>query len=197
VSRIRRRRPPDGRKRRRGMPAQVLQVVYELQQTGNLPHQIAPVLAERFGYPALPAMRLAHGWSQGDAAQAWNDRWPNELKTFKNFSYWETWFDGSSRGYAADLPTLHRLAQLYQCAVADLLAGYGEHRPDSPTSATGTGEPVQPATPPASTHQPARSPTGQHPSGRPLHCPHIVSRSDQAPRRGSRTCPHAGNPSTV
>jgi len=124
--------PTSGRKRRRGMPPQVLQMVHELALAGYPPHRIAPVLTDRFGYNPLAAMRLAHGLSQRDAADAWNDRWPDELKTFKNFSYWETFFDGSATGYAVDLRTLGRLAQLYQCAAADLIAGYRDHRPAAP-----------------------------------------------------------------
>jgi hypothetical protein len=72
-------------------------------------------------------MRLAHGWGQADAAAAWNKHWPDEPKTFKNFSYWENW--PSPTGHAPSLAVLDRLAQLYRCDVADLLSGWGEHRP--------------------------------------------------------------------
>jgi hypothetical protein len=41
------------------------------------------------------------------------------LKTFKNFSYWELW--PSSTGHAPSLDTLSKLAELYECAVSDLL----------------------------------------------------------------------------
>ena len=70
-------------------------------------------------------MRLAHGWAQADAAAAWNQRWPDDPKTFKNISYWENW--PGRTGYAPSLAVLDRLAELYECNVADLLAGWGEH----------------------------------------------------------------------
>ena len=70
-------------------------------------------------------MRLAHGWSQADAAEAWNARWPHDPKTFKSFSYWENW--PSPTGHAPSLSVLDSLAKLYRCAVADLVAGCGDH----------------------------------------------------------------------
>lgn len=30
---------------------------------------------------------MARDWSQRDAADEWNKRWPDDPKTFKNFSY--------------------------------------------------------------------------------------------------------------
>ncbi len=78
-------------------------------------------------------MRLAHGWGQTDVADAWNARWPDEPKSFKSISYWENW--PSPTGHAPSLSVLDRLAELYECDVADLLAGWGEPRPraDQPT----------------------------------------------------------------
>lgn len=87
---------------------------------------IAAVLRERYGLPARVAMRVAHDWSQADAAAAWNTRWPDDPKSFKNISYWETW--PSPTGHAPSLAVLDRLARVYECDVADLVAGWGEHR---------------------------------------------------------------------
>jgi hypothetical protein len=70
-------------------------------------------------------MRVAHEWSQADAAGAWNARWPDDPKSFKNISYWETW--PSPTGHAPSLAVLDRLAQVYECSVSDLVAGWGEH----------------------------------------------------------------------
>jgi len=83
------------------------------------------VLRREYGVNARVAMRLAHGWGQADAAEAWNRQWPDEPKTFKNFSYWENW--PGDTGYMPSLATLDRLAQLYECDVSDLLSGWGEH----------------------------------------------------------------------
>lgn len=80
----------------------------------------------RYRVNARVALRLAHGWSQRDAAEQWNARWPAEPKTFKNFSYWENW--PSSTGYAPSLEVLARLAELYECRLADLVADAPDFR---------------------------------------------------------------------
>jgi hypothetical protein len=49
-----------------------------------------------------------------------------DLKTFKNFSYWELW--SSSTGYAPSLEVLGRLAELYECSAGDLLSDYADFR---------------------------------------------------------------------
>ncbi len=72
------------------------------------------------------ALRLAHGWSQREAADRWNARWPADPKTFKSFSYWENW--PSPTGYTPSLEVLARLAELYECQVGDLLADVADFR---------------------------------------------------------------------
>jgi hypothetical protein len=68
---------------------------------------------------------IAHGWTQARVAQEWNRRWPDEPRTFKNISYWENW--PSPTGHMPSLLVLDRLAQVYGCDAADLMAGWGEH----------------------------------------------------------------------
>lgn len=82
-------------------------------------------------------MRLAHGWSQSDAANAWNRRWPDSPRTFKNFSYWENW--PGPTGHAPSLVVLDALARIYECSVADLVCGWGDHGESAGPS--GTAEP--------------------------------------------------------
>jgi hypothetical protein len=75
------------------------------------------------GLGALAAFRLAHGWTQEEAARRWNERWPGEgpPKTGKCFSYWEAW--PARGGRAPSAGTLLRLAELYLCRAGDLLDG--------------------------------------------------------------------------
>jgi hypothetical protein len=76
--------------------------------------EIAVVFCERYHLNMRAALRMVHDWSQRDAANLWNERWPAEPKTFKNFSYWENW--PSKTGYAPSLDVLSRLAELcMQC----------------------------------------------------------------------------------
>ncbi|MGH3996720.1 MAG: hypothetical protein ACRDTJ_04575, partial [Pseudonocardiaceae bacterium] len=90
---------------------------------------------------ARVAFRYAHGWSQRQAADAWNQRWPDELKTFKTFSYWEQW--PSSTGHVPTFDNLSKLAQLYECAVCDLLVDLPDFRHlDTMSSARTTALPM-------------------------------------------------------
>ncbi|WP_198543368.1 helix-turn-helix transcriptional regulator [Pseudofrankia sp. BMG5.36] len=73
------------------------------------------------GLGARLAFRLAHGWTQEDAARRWNERWPDSPKTGKSFSYWETW--PAPGGRAPSPLALARLAELYLCRPGDLLDG--------------------------------------------------------------------------
>jgi hypothetical protein len=102
-----------------------LAMAASLRDAGQTWSEIASGLRDRYGLGPLLAMRVAHGWTQANTAQEWNRRWPDDQKTFKNISYWENW--PSPTGHMPSLQVLDRLAQLYECDVADLLSGWGEH----------------------------------------------------------------------
>ncbi|MCS0636236.1 hypothetical protein NX801_11310 [Streptomyces sp. LP05-1] len=86
---------------------------------------MAAEFCRRYRVNPRVAHRIARGWSQGQAAAAWNDRWPDDPKTFKNFSAWELW--PASTGHAPALATLDRLAQLYECTAGDLLTDMSDY----------------------------------------------------------------------
>jgi hypothetical protein len=97
------------------------QLATTLRASGRTWVDIATTL--RAKWPELnarAAMRVAHGWNQSDAAKAWNELWPDRPKSDKDVGLWEI----RRPGFA----TLDRLARLYECSVADLVADIGDYR---------------------------------------------------------------------
>jgi hypothetical protein len=126
----------------------------QMRAQGKTWVEVAAAFRQRFNLNPRTAFRLARGWSQSRAANEWNARWPDETKTFKNFSYWEAWPEG---GHAPAPENLARLANLYECSVSDLLADQADYRHldefqergltvQGGTPATCTGEIIVPRT---------------------------------------------------
>jgi hypothetical protein len=97
----------------------------QLRLQGRTWAEVAAEFRAAYRVNARVALRQAHGWSQPQAAARWTTRWPDDPKTFKNFSYWELW--PGETGHAPSLDTLDRLAQLYECSVTDLLADCSDY----------------------------------------------------------------------
>jgi hypothetical protein len=110
----------------RSLKSEQQQLAAHLRGEGLTWSEIADVFRHRYGVNARVALRLVHGWSQQDAADRWNDLWPDDPKTFKNFSYWEQW--PNPTGYEPSLGVLSRLAELYHCHIADLLTDSKDFR---------------------------------------------------------------------
>ncbi|MGH3901522.1 MAG: hypothetical protein ACRDTA_25370 [Pseudonocardiaceae bacterium] len=110
----------------RSLKQQREQLVRSLRASGASWVEVAAALQQRYRINARVALRYAHGWSQRQATDAWNQRWPDELKTFKSFSYWEQW--PGSTGHAPSFDNLSKLAELYECAVSDLLVDLPDFR---------------------------------------------------------------------
>jgi hypothetical protein len=96
------------------------QLAAQLRGQGRTWAEGAMEFHDRYRVNMRAAMRLAHGWSQREAADRWSARWPNDSKTDKSISYWELW--PASSGYAPSLDVLLRLGELCECRIADLLA---------------------------------------------------------------------------
>jgi transcriptional regulator with XRE-family HTH domain len=107
-----------------GAKAEQAELASKLRADGATWTEVAAECRARWGLNARQTIRIARGWSQQDVADEWCRRWPNDPKTFKNISTWERW---PERGHAPSLVVLDRLAQLYRCSVADLVADFTDY----------------------------------------------------------------------
>jgi hypothetical protein len=147
----------------------------QLRAHGRTWAEIAAEFRAAYRVNARVALRLVHGWSQPQAAAWWTARWPDDPKTFKNFSYWELWPGGT--GHAPSLDTLDRLAQLYECSVTDLLADCSDYAPQPAVGVAAPSGLVQAVLSPAVTAAPA-APAQATPA---RAAPPPPSRASQAP----------------
>jgi len=104
----------------RSAKAQRKEFTAQLRASGLDWPEVAEVFRAEYQVNSRVALRMAHGWSQEEVAKQWNQRWPDDPKTFKNFSYWEQW--PSKTGHQPSLDVLGKLAELYHCHVADLIS---------------------------------------------------------------------------
>ncbi|NJP96407.1 hypothetical protein HCN51_44445 [Nonomuraea sp. FMUSA5-5] len=98
----------------------------ELRSRGLTWTEAAEAIRVRYRVNMRVAFRIAHGWSQSDAAREWNKRWPEDEKTNKTFSYWEMW--PGPTGFAPSMESLGRLAELYQCSASALICDQFDFR---------------------------------------------------------------------
>lgn len=111
----------------------------QLHEEGYTWAEIGVVFQRTYRVNPRVAMRQAHGWSQPQAAERWTEIWPDDPKTFKNFSYWEQW--PGQTGHAPSLETLDRLARLYECKITDLLGDFRDYGAKPKAGAT-AGHPI-------------------------------------------------------
>jgi transcriptional regulator with XRE-family HTH domain len=121
----------------------------ELHAKGAPVRQIARLIRVRHNLGIRAAYRYAHGLTQQQVADRWNQLWPSadgaSAITHKHISYWEAWPLPTGRAPSAD--TLNRLARIYETSAAELLDGE-DHTQTGGTLVPGNATPaaIEPST---------------------------------------------------
>ncbi len=115
----------------------------ELTTKGAPIRQIASLIRFRYNVGARTAYRYAHGLTQQQVADRWNQLWPSadgaSTITHKHISYWEAWPQQTGRPPSAE--TLNRLARIYRASAAELLDGEDHSQTDAASGITGGAVP--------------------------------------------------------
>jgi transcriptional regulator with XRE-family HTH domain len=110
----------------------------ELHAKGAPVRQIARLIRDRYHLGIRAAYRHAHGLTQQQVADRWNQLWPSadgaSAITHKHISYWEAW--PLRTGRPPSVETLNRLARIYRTSAAELLDGEDHSQPDGDRVAT-------------------------------------------------------------
>lgn len=116
----------------------------ELTAKGAPIRQIASLIRARYNVGARTAFRYAHGLTQQQVADRWNQLWPpadgSSTITHKHVSYWEAW--PLRTGRPPSVETLNRLARIYRTSAAELLDGE-DHSEPTTTAALASGDTVK------------------------------------------------------
>jgi transcriptional regulator with XRE-family HTH domain len=113
--------------RTRSVRAEQADLSQVMRGSGCSWRQVADEFSRRWGLTYLQAFRLAHGWSQEEAAKHYNSTWsPERPLSGKHISYWEMW--PSKSGKEPSLRRLSQLAEVYECTVSDLLRDLGSKK---------------------------------------------------------------------
>jgi transcriptional regulator with XRE-family HTH domain len=128
----------------RSRRAEVAALRAELTAKGAPVRQIASLIRTRYNLGARTAYRYAHGLTQQQVADRWNELWPPvdgaAIITHKHISYWEAW--PLRTGRPPSVETLNRLARIYRTSAAELLDGE-DHSQPSTTLALASSETVK------------------------------------------------------
>jgi hypothetical protein len=100
----------------RSRRAELASLRTDLQAKGAPVRQIARLIQTRYNLGTRAAYRYAHGLTQQQVADQWNQLWPpadgTSTITHKHISYWEAWPLRTGRPPSAE--TLSRLARIYR-----------------------------------------------------------------------------------